>query len=109
LNDAVPGMRFLSASFDLLIGYVKQELLAPLRGAWRWLGFGLLAAFFVVVASLLFLLGMLRLLQSGSLPFDGGWSWVPYVFVLLLAIVMVVLSVSRINKPTLNGGQHRGR
>jgi len=109
LNDAVPGMRSLTASFDLLIGYVKQELVAPLRGAWRWLGFGLLAAFFVVVASFLFLLGTLRLLQSGSLPFDGGWSWVPYVVVLVLAIAMVILSVSRISKPTLNGGQRRGR
>ena len=101
------GVRSLSASLDLVVGYVKQELVAPLRGAGRWLGFGLLAAFFLLLASFLMLLGLLRLLQSASLPFDGGWSWVPYVAVMLAAIALVAFSLGRINKPSLSGDGRR--
>ena len=102
------GVRSLSASVDLVVGYVKQELLSPLRGAGRWLGFGLLAAFFLVLASFLMLLGILRLLQSESLPFGGAWSWVPYLIVALSAMLLVVFSLGRINKPSLNDEGHRG-
>lgn len=109
MNDHVAGVRSLTASVDLLRGYIKQELVAPLRGAWRWLGYGLLAAFFLILASLLFLLGALRLLQSGSLPFDGGWSWVPYVVVVGLAAGLVAVSLGRISKPSLNAEARRAR
>lgn len=102
------GVRSLSASWELVVRYVKQELISPLRGAGRWLGFGLLASFFLVLASFLLLLGILRLLQSESLPFGGSWSWVPYLIVVLSAMLLVVFSLGRINKPTLNGEGHRG-
>jgi hypothetical protein len=109
LNDAVAfGIRSLSESLDLVVRYVKQELISPLRGAGRWLGFGLLASFFLVLASFLLLLGILRLLQSESLPFGGGWSWVPYLVVVISAMVLVVFSLGRISKPTLNNEGHRG-
>lgn len=98
----------MSASWELVVGYVKQELIAPLRGAGRWLGFGLLASFFLVLSSFLLLLGILRLLQSESLPFGGGWSWVPYVIVTLSAILLVVFSLGRINKSTLHNEARRG-
>lgn len=109
MNDAVAfGVRSLTASWDLVVGYVKQELTSPLRGAGRWIGFGLLASFFLVLSSFLLLLGILRLLQSESMPFDGGWSWVPYLVVVFSAMLLVAFSLGRINKPSLNNEVHRG-
>jgi hypothetical protein len=30
-------------TYELVRDYAKQETVGPLRGAWRWLGFGLVA------------------------------------------------------------------
>ena len=92
----------LSDTYDLVKRYVKQETVEPLRGAGRWLLFGLLAACALVLSSLFLLLGLLRLLQSQSLPFTGGWSFVPYVAVAGVAGLLSVFSLSRINKSSLN-------
>jgi len=101
------GARSLTASYELFVSYAKQELVAPLRGAMRWLGFGILAGCFLVLASFLYLLGVLRLLQSSSLPFDGSWSWIPFLLVSINAMFLVVFSLSRINQSSLNrAGRH---
>ena len=98
----------ISETFDLVVEYIKQETVEPLRGAGRWLGFGLVAAHAIILASLFLLLGVLRLLQSASLPFDGGWSWAPYLITAVVGILLVVWSLSRINKESLNSGGARG-
>ena len=97
-----------SETIDLVVRYVKQETIAPLRGARRWLAFGLLAAHAIVLASLFFLLGILRLLQSSALPFAGGWSWVPYLLTALTAVLMILWSLSRINRNHLSAEGSRG-
>ena len=91
-----------SETIDLLVRYIKQEALAPVRGAGRWLAFGLLAAHAIVLSSFFLLLGILRLLQSAGLPFDGGWSWVPYILTAMAAALLIAWSLSRINRGQLN-------
>jgi uncharacterized membrane protein len=91
----------ISETFDLVVQYIKQETVEPLRGAGRWLGFGLVAAHAIILASLFLLLGVLRLLQS-------GWSWAPYLITAVVGILLVVWSLSRINKGSLNSGGARG-
>ncbi|MCE2854734.1 MAG: hypothetical protein LW606_03400 [Ilumatobacteraceae bacterium] len=85
--------------------YAKQETIGPLRGAGRWLLFGLAAALSLGVSMLFAILGVLRLAQHiGGDILDGSWSFVAYVIALLAAVALVVLSLSRVNKPSLSRG-----
>ena len=89
---------------DLVKNYAMQETLAPVRGARRWVGFGIAAAVLIGTGTLLLVLGLLRLVQNEFGPtFDGRWmSLLPYVFALLLCLVVIGIAVSRISKPSLN-------
>jgi sensor histidine kinase regulating citrate/malate metabolism len=49
----------------------------------------------------LVLLGILRLLQTEFSAFDGGFSWVPYVIVLVLCLGLAWIALSRVKKATL--------
>lgn len=89
-------------SVEMLFGYVRQELVDPLRNAVRWIGFGLLGGLLMMIGYVFMALGSLRLLQSDSLPFTGPWSWVPYLVVAVVGLGGVVLVFSRISRRTLN-------
>jgi hypothetical protein len=49
----------------------------------------------------LVLLGVLRLLQTELDAFDGGFSWVPYVIVLVICGLLSAVALSRVKKATL--------
>lgn len=85
----------------MLFGYVRQELVDPVRNAIRWIGFGLLGGLLMMIGYVFMALGTLRLLQS-FLPFTGPWSWVPYLVVAVVGLGGVVLVFSRISRRTLN-------
>ena len=65
---------------DLVIAYAKQETIEPLRGAGRWILWGLTSMVFICAGVLLLVLGALRLSQDllGS-SFATSWSWVSYL------------------------------
>lgn len=86
---------------ELVRDYAKQETLGPLKGAGRWLALGTAGAVFLGLGLVLVLLGVLRLLQTETDAFDGGFSWVPYVVVLVLCVVLSVVALSRVKKATL--------
>lgn len=90
-------------SVEMLYRYVRQELVDPLRNAVRWVGFGLLGGFVSLIGFVFVFVGVLRLLQSDLVPFDGGWSWVPYLATALLGAVVVALTFSRIAGRDLGG------
>ena len=78
----------------LVVGYVKQETIEPVRGLGRFLAFG---AAGVVVGGLglfLLVLGGIRLLQeeTGS-AFRGHLSFVPYVIALVACAAVAGLAV----------------
>jgi len=88
---------------DYVTSYAKQETLGPLKGAGRWLAFGTLAALSLALGLVLILLGLLRLLQTEwSRSASGALSWLAYVIVLVVGIGVVVLTLSRIRKTSLN-------
>ena len=85
---------------EMVIAYAKQETIGPLRGAGRWIAWGLASMVFISAGIVLLVLGALRLLQSVS-TFEGSWSWVPYVVCLVLCIAIVAFALAQIRKPSL--------
>ena len=83
--------------------YAKQETLGPLKGAGSWMAFGVAGAFALGIGLVLMMLGVLRLFQAEiSWAAGGSWSWTAYTFVLLITSVLLVLTIMRIKKATLN-------
>jgi predicted Co/Zn/Cd cation transporter (cation efflux family) len=85
--------------WDLVRAYAKQETVEPLKGLARWVGFGVAGSLLLGIGGVLLLLASLRALQteSGDL-FDGNWSFVPYLIVLLGCVALVAWSATRITR-----------
>ena len=83
--------------------YARQETVGPLKGAGRWIGLGAAGAIALGLGLSLVLLGLLRLLQSEwTRSAEGRLSWLSYLIVLVACVVLLVVTVSRINKTFLN-------
>ena len=102
-----PATRRQSASLGEVIEYVKayaqQETIGPLKGIGRWIGAGIAGAIALGLGLSMMLLGLLRLIQSewDSIA-EGGSSWLPYFIVLVVAGVLLLFTVMRINKTFLS-------
>ena len=82
--------------WDLVRGYAKQETIEPLKGIGRYLAFGVAGSLSLGVGVVLLTIAGLRALQTETGDaFDGNWSFVPYLIVLVACVVVVVLAVSR--------------
>ncbi len=87
---------------DTIIEYAKQETIRPLKGAGRWLAFGLMAAGLIGFGICLLLLGLLRLLQTMTgTAFSGSWSFAPYAIVFVVSLCLIFLTLSRVNRRSL--------
>lgn len=104
-SDARAAKKRESASIgeviDLVREYAKQETLGPLRGAGRWLALGAVGSILLGFGLVLVLLAVLRLLQTEVSVFEGAFSWVPYVVVLVISVIWIVIALSRVRKATL--------
>lgn len=91
-------------TIDLVREYVRQETLGPLRGAGRWIGFGLLGSLLIGTGTVFFVLGVLRLIQTefGEV-FAGRWmSLLPYAIALACSLIVAALALLRVNKQPLH-------
>ncbi len=79
----------------MVVGYVKQEITEPLRGAARYLKLGLIGGLIGIVAGVMLSVGILRLVQTTTvLGLDhGAWSWLAYVVAGLVCVGIGVLFV----------------
>ena len=85
----------LQEVWQLVLAYVKQETVEPLRDLGRFLAFGVAGSVVVGLGLSLLLLGGLRLLQTETGDaFEGNWSWVPYLTVLAAAGVAIALALA---------------
>jgi hypothetical protein len=92
---------------DTVVAYVKNETVAPLRGAGRWLAWGTAGALLIGVGLSLALLGVLRLVQTEwESVGTGRLSWLPYLIVVIVGAVVVAVTLQRINRSSLMGDQH---
>ncbi len=80
---------------DLVKAYARQELVGPLRNVGRFVGLGLGGALFLGLGLLLLALGGLRAIQAEAADtFDGNWSFVPYVIILVaIGLAMGLIGV----------------
>lgn len=83
----------------LLLSYAKQETIDPLRSLGRYLAMGLGGMALITLGVSLIGLAVLRALQSmtGDV-FDGFWSWVPYLVVILGLSAVIALVVVRMRR-----------
>ncbi len=81
-------------TIQLVIDYVKQETLDPLRGLGRYVLFGVAGAVCLAIALVVLAIALLRLLQgeTGS-TFSGNLSWVPYVICTIVVVGVAALAV----------------
>ena len=81
--------------------YVKQETLDPLRGVGRWLAWGIIGAVAIIFGAVVGLIGLLRLLQAEIFSQPNGFTWIPYLIVVVAGVAMIWLSLTRIQRPSL--------
>ena len=94
--------------FDLVKRYAMQETIGPLKNIGRWIGVGLGGALCLGIGMLILLVGLLRFLQTQTGDvFDGNWSFVPYVIVLLVTVILMAIVFSRIQKHGLEPREPR--
>jgi hypothetical protein len=89
--------------FEYVKTYARQETLGPLRGAGRWLAVGTAAAVVLGLGLMLMMLGLLRLLQTEwERSAMGRLSWLSYLIVFVVVVALLLLTVTRIGKKSLN-------
>ena len=86
---------------DLVVTYLKQQTILPLKQLGRYIGFGILGSLLLGFGVLFLAMSGLRALQDETGDtFTGDWSWVPYLimFVVLLFGAVLVWVVGRANR-----------
>lgn len=79
--------------WEMAVAYAKQETVDPLKGLGKYLAFGLAGSVMLGLGLVMLTLAVLRFLQTetGSV-FEGNWSFVPYLILVLIgAIILAVI------------------
>ncbi len=80
---------------ELVVRYLKEETIQPLKDVARFAAFGALGSVFVGFGAVMLLTGLLRFLQQFRV-LDGSLSWLPYLIVAVVAIGVLALTAWRI-------------
>jgi hypothetical protein len=93
----------ITGVIDLLKAYAKQETVGPLRGAAKWLMWGVVGALCLALGLSMIVLGILRLVQAEwARSARGSFSWLAYLIALVVCVGFAALAFSRINRDSLN-------
>jgi hypothetical protein len=84
----------------LVVRYIKEETIQPIKELGRFVAYGALGSLFVGFGTTLMLIGALRFLQEQFPVLDGSLSWLPYIIVAVLAGLVVALTAWRIMSGT---------
>lgn len=79
-------------ALQLVVEYIKQETLTPLKGLGRYLVFGIAGSIMLCAGLVLLLVALLRALQEQTGGyFSGTLTWAPYVIVGGGAVIVIAL------------------
>ena len=81
---------------DLTIKYVKEETVQPVKDMGRFVQYGVIGSLLVGFGYALLLLAALRYLQWQFPTLNGNLSWIPYLVVVILALVIILVTAWRI-------------
>jgi len=81
---------------NLIVAYLKQETVGPLRALGRFVAFGTVGSVFLAGGLVLLLVAVLRALQEETGAFNGNLSWIPYLIVAVLALMVISIAVWRV-------------
>lgn len=94
----------------LVVAYLKQETVEPVKRLGRFLALGVAGSALTGIGLLLLTLAGLRALQTETGDvFDGSWSWAPYGIVLIGCAAVAVLAVRTIAAPERRARGRGGR
>ena len=83
--------------WNLIVTYLKQETLNPIKSLGRFVAFGVAGSFALGVGLLLVILAGLRALQEeAGTTFDENWSWAPYAITLVGCLLVALLAARAI-------------
>ena len=88
----------------LVLAYFRQETVEPVRNLGRFVAFGVAGSLMLGLGLGLLLLAVLRIFQTetGS-TFTGHLSWVPYVIMLVVTLVLAGAAMAAWSKTRPSG------
>ena len=96
-DQALPAL--VSELRDLVVRYLRQETLDPIKDLGRFVLFGVLGSMVIVIGLTLLLVGLLRGLQEETgTTFTGNLTWVPYGICALTGLTVAVLAGAAISR-----------
>jgi hypothetical protein len=88
-----------NGTLQLVIDYVKQETLDPLKGLGRFIAFGVLGSVLLAIGLVVLAVALLRVLQGETDgAFDGNLSWIPYLICTVVVVAVAAVAVLMIQQ-----------
>ncbi len=88
-----------SETLQLVIDYIKQETLDPLKGLGRFIAFGVAGSVALAIGLVILSVAFLRLLQTETgTAFAGNLSWVPYLICTVAVVLVAAIAVRAISR-----------
>lgn len=79
--------------WDLILAYLRQETLEPLKAIRTYVAFGVVGSLLLGLGVVFLTLAGLRALQGETgTTFTGNWSWAPYAIVTVVLLVAAALT-----------------
>lgn len=94
----------------LVVDYVKQETLDPLKGLGRYVLFGVAGSVAVAIGVVILAVALLRLLQGETEgAFAGNLSWVPYLICTAVLVGVAAAAVAAVVRGGRSAGSGKSR
>jgi hypothetical protein len=89
--------------WELLKAYARQETVGPLKHLGRRIGLGIAGSVLFSIGWLLLVLGLVRFLQTHTLPLVGDWfrlhNWAPYLIAMALLALAIAGALRKVLHP----------
>jgi hypothetical protein len=87
-DKPAPIPQAITELWELVLAYFKQETTEPLKALGKVIGFGVAGSLLIGAGTVFFAIGTLRLLQTEFPTFTGNFTFVPYLIVIVLLVVV---------------------